>query len=432
MSIDTVSIKMVSIGLVAGVVLVASLVVLGLVSEREARFRETQSAVADGWGDPQTLMGPVLVFTGTAAQNGATDQEVYVVPQNLHIESALEPEVRTRGIWRSVIYTEKVRVEGVFARGDLPAAPVTPHTEQSLSTPTLVVGVSDTRSIAEQVMLTLGDTELPLEPGVTVPGLMETGMHAPVSLPPDTGDIPFSFELTLKGTEEVRFVPVGALTEVTVRAPWPTPSFVGAFLPDTQHIVDGGFDAHWQVSSYGRGFPQTWEGAYTVAPETFQNSALGVRLEEGVDFYRQTERSVKYAVLLIAITFATFFLFEVLGFVRVHPIVYLLVGAALALFYVLLLALAEHIGFGLAYLAAAAMTVLLITGYTVRALGAHKRGYILGLILMVLYGYLYFVLNREDYALLFGALLLFALLTLVMYLTRKVDWYHFGSDSDRP
>jgi len=201
---------------------------------------------------------------------------------------------------------------------------------------------------------------------------------------------------------------------------------MGAFLPSDRTVSDTGFNATWHVSSFGRNYPQTWEGTDVVSYATLAESAFGVSFYDGVDLYTQLFRSVKYSVLFIVITFTVFFLFEVLQKVRVHPIQYLLIGSALALFYLLLLSLAEQIGFLYAYLLATAMTTLLVVGYSASVLKQKSRALLVGVQLMVLYGYLYFVLKLEDYALLFGALLLFALLASVMYLTRNVDWFTLG------
>jgi inner membrane protein len=230
----------------------------------------------------------------------------------------------------------------------------------------------------------------------------------------------------LKGSEGVQFAPLGDETVVTVTSPWERPSFIGAYPPSDRTLGTDGFSAAWNVSSFGRSYPHTWYSDVPVSRDTIRASLFGVSLHEGVDLYTQVSRSVTYAVLFILVTFTVFFLFEILTGLRLHPVQYLLIGSALALFYLLLLSLAEHIGFPLAYAIATSMIILLITGYSVSVLQQKIRALLIFFVLLALYGYLYFVLSLEDYALLFGSLLVFALLASVMYLTRRIDWYALG------
>lgn len=203
---------------------------------------------------------------------------------------------------------------------------------------------------------------------------------------------------------------------------WPTPKFIGAFLPAGRDVTDKGFSGTWVLSSFGQTFPHTGVDRET-SPSQFSASAAGVELLEQVDLYDQVSRSIKYAVLFILITFAVFFVFEILSGLRIHPVQYLLIGGSLALFYLLLLSLSEQIGFLPSYVLSTAMTALLISAYSARVLQSRKRAFPILAMLLVLYGYLYFVLQLEDYALLFGSLLLFVLLSATMYLTRKVNWF---------
>ncbi len=410
------------IGIVAGMCLVASLLVLGLVSERQTLHEEARGEVSATWGAPQTFLGPVLVFTKPPLKDTTTPVEQYVLPRSLKVESVLTPEVRSRGIYDTVVYTETLKVSGVFTTEDIGGVP-------PLSTPTLAVSMSDTRSIETQVSLMWNGVEVPFSPGPNVRLFDGAGIHAMVPYTALTREYPFSFELTVKGTGEALFVPVGKETEVAITSPWKTPAFTGAFLPSERTMRDDGFNASWQVASFGRSYPQAWDGDSVMLSSLYE-SAFGVDLFEGVDLYTELYRSIKYAVLFIVITFTVFFLFEVLQSVRVHPIQYLLIGSALALFYLLLLSLAEQIGFLHAYLLATVMTTLLITGYSASVLKQKSRALLVGVKLLALYGYLYFVLQMEDYALLFGALLLFALLASVMFLTRSVDWFSMAKRTE--
>jgi len=237
--------------------------------------------------------------------------------------------------------------------------------------------------------------------------------------------IPFSFELQLKGSEGMSIAPLGKETVIEISSPWSSPKFLGAFLPSQRNVTQEGFEAEWKISSFGRPYPQVWE-AGVVNLEQIANSSAGVDLHERIDAYDMTLRSVKYAILFIVVTFAAFFLFDVLAKIRIHPVQYFLVGSALALFYLLLLSLSEQIGFSSAYLAATALIVFLITAYSAFVLSNKRRAISIFVLLSVLYGYLYFILRIEDYALLFGSFLLFVLLAITMFTTRNVNWFLLG------
>lgn len=414
---DSVLVKLFFIGAVAGGCLIASMLVLGLVYEREGRLTEVTEEVGADWGRPQTLLGPVLVFTDTVQESDGTSRtrSTYVLPDDLNISSTLVPEVRSRGIFEATVHTQDLAVMGAFSADDIP---VQYHGREA----TLVVALSDTRSIEKQVTLTWQGTELPFEPGTRTQLFGETGVHTPVTLARGTDTYEFAFAVTLRGSSNTGIVPLARETTATMTSTWQSPTFTGAFLPGERTIDADGFSATWNVSSFGRGYPQNWQDD-EVSYETLMSSQFGVGLYEGVDLYTQVERSVKYSVLFIVVTFTVFFLFEVLTAVRIHPIQYLLVGAALALFYLLLLSLAEQVGFMAAYLTATGMTALLVTLYSISILGDKLHAALVLVTLVVLYGYLYFVLKLEDYALLFGSLLVFALLGVVMYTTRKIDWF---------
>jgi inner membrane protein len=212
-------------------------------------------------------------------------------------------------------------------------------------------------------------------------------------------------------------------TQAGLSAPWPDPSFHGAFLPAERHVEGKGFDAHWQVLDLNRSFGQHWTQDDYHGKPSFSTAAFGVGLYQPVSLYQQNERAGKYGVLFIALTFVAFFLFEVLKKLRVHPVQYLLVGLALTTFYVVLLALSEQVGFAWAYLAAAAAVVLLVSGYAASVLRTWRGGIVLGGTMTLVYGLLYGLVVSEQYSLLMGAVALLAVVAALMFLTRKVDWY---------
>lgn len=417
MNHDSVSLKLIAITIIGGACFVASLLVLGLTIERQKRFSDAKQEIASSWGERQVITGPMIV----ADIGGEVPTRAYVLPENVKIESTLAPETRSRGIFDVVVYTSNIKISGEFAADEIARAGARSGAVFSLS-------MTDTRGVEKQFELNWANGKYAFEPGPGAGFKEGSGLHVTVPLNTTAGKIPFSLEFQIKGSEGISFTPVGKEMVVLVFSPWQSPKFTGTFLPSQREVSASGFRAEWKLSSFGRSFPQTWRGD-DVTTSQLMASTFGVDLYPGVDSYDMIFRSVKYAVLFIIITFAVFFLFDILAKVRVHPIQYLLIGSALALFYILLLSLTEQIGFIVAYVTATVMVSVLVTLYSTFVLRSKRRAAPIAVMLATLYGYLYFVLQLEDYALLFGSLLLFILLSAVMYLTRNIDWYLLGRKS---
>ena len=266
-----------------------------------------------------------------------------------------------------------------------------------------------------------------MNPGVEAPGVLASGVS--VRLPAGAvrgGELPFHLVLDVNGSDRIGFVPVGEVTQVKLASSWRSPSFDGAFLPAEREVGEQGFIARWKVLHLNRNYPQAWTGVEQKLAE----SAFGVRLFTAADVYQQSTRSAKYAALFITLTFTTFFFAEVLRRRRLHAVQYLLIGFALIIFYSLLIALSEHMRFGLAYLASTAAVVGLVTLYAFWSFGSARLAALVGGLLAILYGYLYILLRLEDYSLLMGSVGLFAALAAVMYVTRRIDWH--GTAGDPP
>jgi inner membrane protein len=281
--------------------------------------------------------------------------------------------------------------------------------------------VSQVRSLRELGKTRFADENLKFSPAGR--GLV-TGIEAVItsSDAAPRGVWQFDFQLTLAGSRELSVLPLGGDTQMQMRANWPDPAFQGAFLPATHRISAHGFEARWQVLELNRAFGPSWLET-EVDAATLINSAFGVGLYQVVDVYQRGERAVKYALLFIALTFLSFFAWEQLAKVRLHPLQYLLVGLALSLFYLLLLALSEHVSFGVAYWSAAAALIALIGVYLAGALHRRQRGLAAATAMGGVYAVLYLLVISESYSLLMGALALFAVLAVVMVATRHVDWY---------
>ena len=291
----------------------------------------------------------------------------------------------------------------------------------------VTVGVSDLRGLRGNPTFRWRGRDVPFAGGSGDARLWSTGLTAavPLDVNPAETELPFAFDLRLNGSEEIQFLPLGGETVVELTSSWPDPSFSGAYLPESRSVTPAGFKARWSVSSLARSYPQQLRDYGEQNTNAFAGiapSAFGVALFTPVGHYQKTERSMKYGALFIVLTFLTFFLYELLSPVTLHPVQYFLVGGALCLFYLLLLSISEHATFAAAYAIASAATIALISSYGAALLRSRLR--VLGLagVLTLLYSYLYVLLQLEDWALLMGSIGLFLILALVMYATRRVDW----------
>jgi len=292
----------------------------------------------------------------------------------------------------------------------------------------LVLGIQDTRGIRENVQLEWDGVQPALYPGGVDAAGTPNGVHAdlgilPASKSPVTRE--FRIALTLLGTERLDIVPVGATTSVALASAWPHPSFTGRILPDAGTRVSGeGFAAQWRTSHFATNLSQLHQRCVQSRQcEAFSQHSLGVSFIQPVDLYQAVERSVKYGFLFIGLTFAAFFLFEILKRLAIHPIQYALVGIALAVFFLLLISLSEHLGFAPAYAIAAAACVALVGYYVGHVLHSFRRGAGFAVLLSSLYALLYVLLRAQDHALLAGSVFVFTALAAAMVATRRVDWY---------
>ncbi len=428
--------KLVIVGVLLLVMLIPLSMVESLTLERSSRRAQATHEIAQSWGNAQTIGGPMLVVPlrySVLDQQGVTRSirdVLYVLPRELTIEGDAGMQVLNRGIYQVPVYTASLSVTGSLRPLEVDAAHYD-ELEVLWQQAEIALPISDPRSLRSPVVATINGETLTLEPGADQttgfgPTLKASLAGFDQAAFADTQD--FSFDLTIAGTGALGFRPDGDTTRVSLASDWASPSFNGGYLPDERTVADSGFEASWQILGLGRGYPSTWRNsergdvnhaAIRQTPGTY----FGVEFLVPVDVHTSTLRAIKYAELYLAVTFAAFFIFEVTTRTRLHPVQYLSVGLANGIFYLLLLALSEHAGFGPAYLASAIASTALISGYAAAVLGSTRRALPMTALLSLLYLYLYTTLRAEDFALLAGALGLFALLTAFMYLTRTIDWY---------
>lgn len=419
------------IALVALALFVPVTMIQGLIGERQARRSEAVAGIAQGWGQRQTLSGPYLLVPYERTRIDVVQETVDGKPRERRTERTesrvlrlpaeavdwrigAEVSEKARGIYKARLYSARAEARGRFS---VPAqfGLAEPAERIKWGTPRLVLGVTDPGGIRSVSPLVIGEGEHAFEAGSGDGTVLPGGVHAllPGLRAVRAHSLEFGFSVELAGSEAFALAPLGSDTAVAMRSDWPHPSFVGRFLPLRHAIGAEGFSAQWKVSQY-------------AAPGVASRHELAVSFIEPAGLYQQLERGSKYGFLFIGLTFAAFLLFELLRRLAIHPIQYALVGLALAMFFLLLTALSEHIAFARAYLIATLACVGLISVYLMRVLRSVPMGLAFGGALASLYAMLYALLKAEDYSLLGGALLLFGLLAAVMLATRRVDWYRLN------
>jgi inner membrane protein len=420
--------KMAFIGILMALLLIPVGMIKDLVQERESNRSTAETEVAGKWGGSQQITGPILTVPYRVMHtyaNGTTDTTVayaHFLPEEIAFDGRMEPEIRHRGIFDVALFKADLDLEGRFAQPDFSGWRI-PAKDILWGDAFVSLSVPDVRSLAEALPLEWNGSKLGFVPDNYVGSPVSGGLQsrAPLSAtPPGEDGYRFKMHARLNGSGTMNFLPLGKETKVAIESPWSTPSFTGAFLPRDNEVRKDGFSAKWATLHLSRSFPQSWR-ADEVGPKDWDPFAFGVELKLPVDRYQKTMRCAKYAVLFILLTFLVFFLNETFDRKRIHPLQYILVGFALCLFYLLLLALTEHIPFNLAYACAMAGTVGLITAYGMAFLSTRKRALGLGAMLAGLYAYLFTLLQMEDFALLMGALGLFLILGAVMFMTRKLN-----------
>jgi len=411
----------------------ATMFVWNVIQERKGLQEVASAAVAEQWGRAQIIAGPVLViplertYLSQTGESAVTNSNLFLLPKNLHFDGEVKTQVRSKGVYDTPVYTAMVKGTGEFDLADIGGEDLT-GTKILWDKAEIAINVSDPRGITTATDFNWNDNSLALQPASKFSVLEKSGMHTSVPVDEKQPRYTFEFDLSLRGSNDLSFLPLGGDTKVSLKSDWPAPSFSGEFLPEAREVTPLGFTANWSVASFGKNIPQSWQSnATAVSDEVLLTKAFGVGLFQEVNFYTMVDRSIKYSILFISLTFLTFFLYEVLAGLRIHPVQYLLVGLAIALFYLLLLSVAEIVGFLPAYLISTLSVTTLITGYCVSVLKVKKRAFTIMALLIALYSYLYILLQLEDWALLFGSVFLFGVLGTVMYITRNLDWYSIGN-----
>ncbi len=426
---NAVSTKMVIIGVLALLLLIPASMIEGVINEREWRNTEVTREVGGKWGLEQTVTGPVVMIpylekvVDSKGRTIVNRRDLYLLPERLDVTAEVDPSTRYRGIYEAVVYSSKIRLQGRF---DLDLIQQSGISADNIlfNKATILLGISDMKGIREAMAAKVNGQPLEMNPGFQG-SVVSSSVGAPLAGLRALRELTFDFGIDLNGNGQLRFVPVGKETRVAMSSPWSSPSFNGSFLPVEREISESGFRAHWKVLHFNRDLPQVWNNR-TI---NLEEHAFGVSFIIPADIYQQSTRTAKYAIMFIGFTFSAFFISEILNRKRIHPVQYLLIGFALVLFYVLLISISEHLTFAWAYLIATFATMAVIASYAVSVLKSRRMGGIVAAILAGLYGYMYVLINLEDYSLLMGGAGLFLVLAAIMYLTRGIDWYAGSADT---
>lgn len=419
------SFKFMIIGVLSLMLLIPASMIRELISERETRNSEARKEISESWSDAQTLTGPYLSIPADVLEKGGKKDGIFketyhLLPDQLQIEGRVDPIEKKRGIFTAVVYHSRIILSGSFELGEAPVT-LTSRPKAGEETIYLSIGLSDLRGIGNGSTIEINGSVFEMMPGIYNRDLIEKGIHVPLQVTEFAGKekVDFNITLELKGSTELFITPIGKTTDVHLTSTWPDPSFNGNFLPTEKKIGSDGFEATWGINYLNRNYPQGWyDDAYTVSA-----SAFGVHFLVPVDHYQKSERSVKYAFMFIALSFLVFFLTEIILKIRIHPIQYLLVGFALIVFYTLLVSLSEQIGFNLAYLVSTLSITFLVGFYMRSSTASGKVGLISGALLLALYGFLFTTLQLQELSLLMGSIGLFVILSVVMAVSRKINWY---------
>jgi inner membrane protein len=449
---ESIMVKLASIGFLILILLIPSAWVESIIREREYRADSVIEEVASKWSGEQTVNGPMLIIPyiyryeadveHEREVNGKTIVEkkkemkerierAYFLPEKLAIDGKVAPEMRKRGIFEAVVYQSTIDLKAAFNIPDFSTQKIADE-DILWQDAQIVLGIKDLRGISDNPTLLVGGKPCLGEPSNTLGYFTEyrdsdgggnaSGNGVVVKLPWKTaadfsGDV--AMKLSLKGSSSLYFSPVGKTTDIALSGPWADPSFDGKFLPDTSKIDANGFSASWKVLHFNRPFAQSWFDE----EKNLTGSSFGAKLLIPVDQYQKSMRSSKYGVLVILLTFVSLFMVEVMRKVRIHPFQYILIGAALIIYYTLLLSFSEQVGYNWAYLIATVATVVLIGLYSTTFLGSRVLVITFTSLLTFFYAFIFVIIQMQDFSLLLGSVGLFLIIGAIMYFSRGIRWY---------
>lgn len=420
-------IKGMIMGFLIIVMIIPTVFVAELVRERKHRQQDIVKEVSSKWSDAQTISGPYLYvpYAGIAVSSEGKPYEAQsgyflILPETSQTNGNIDHQLRKRSIYNVLLYRANLENNGSFiikTPKDFDSGNINIKWKDAQ----LCYSISDFRGIEEKIVVHFKGEEYELAPGLPSQSISKKGLSAAVDLSAESvgSTISFAMKVKIKGSEDIRFLPLSGNSIYSIKSTWASPSFTGSVLPDIRTISDSGFSAQWKFNKANLPYG-------TVLKDINPNDLdinFGITLLQPSDQYAKTERSVKYAILFIGLTFGLFFIVEITRKQSVHPLQYILIGLALVIFYTLLLSISEFIHFDIAYLVSALAVITMITLYANQLFNSWRSAFVAGGILAMQYGFIFILIRLEDTALLVGSIGLFIVLGLVMYASRKIDWH---------
>ena len=449
------------------ILLIPLALISDLIEERKNREQEVSDGITLNWGKDQVISSPVLAIpyretiplSAEKAEKSNLREElkwIFVLPKTSNIATDITPQHLARGIYNTVVYNSNITLEGSFDKISLEKLEV-PHEQIDWKGTKLIFGIQDFKGLGKRPSLNWDGNELTFDPDFNNLKLFTQNLVCPVSLDPQKTDNRFKIKLNLKGSKSLNFLPLGDQTNIQAKGNWANPSFTGAFLPGKRNTETSNFSASWEIPSFSRKLPQQWTGdarsifqfdnnlengnegneqkpaqavSTTIASANnlLDNAdMITINFLPDINNYQKTTRVAKYGILVIILTFTSLLFTEVIKKKRIHIIQYILIGAAMVLFYTLLLALSEHIGFNLAYLTASVATVMLIGSFIKSITKDQKSALLLSSILALFYLFIYILMQLRDYSLIAGTIGIFIILAILMRVSTKINWYQFDN-----
>lgn len=446
---ESIMIKLFSIGFLIIILLIPASWIQDMIVERQQRAGQVIQEVADKWSGSQAVSGPILVIPYRKQEiidrgkDGKEIKEVidkaFFLPEELDITGVVKPQVRHRGIFDAVVYESALQINSKFNKPNFKNLSI-PEDMVIWTGAHMIFGIPDLRGISDNPTFMVSEKAFIPEPsnniGVAVRSIRRENdgyqYEEKKSVVSSSGIVTklnwenaeafsgnVNIRLNLKGSNRLDFVPVGKTTNVKLDGQWSDPSFDGEFLPTAPEISQEGFSASWKVLHFNRPFAQQWIGEN----QELSGADFGVKLLIPVDQYQKSIRTSKYGVLVILLTFIALFLVEITQKVRIHPFQYILIGAALIIYYTLLLSFSEHIGYNLAYVVSSIATVILVSMYATTFLPSRGLTFLFSLLLIIFYSFIFIIILQQDFSLLLGSIGLFVIVGLLMYFSRRISWY---------
>ena len=417
---ESVALRIILIGSIIILLIIPLLMVQSLITDRQNYRQEAVNEISKSWAGMQSIAGPIITIKRKVQKADSKGEKFFVIsndyylPETLKIDVEVAPEKRYKGIYEVMLYKSKIKMSGTIDFSKLKEK----YNDEIIDESYISFNVEDLRGIQKDAELILDGKKYKLTPGLK-DKVFRNGFYSDLVLSEQNLPKNFEIEIELNGMENLEFVPLGKFTEVNMKSSWNNPSFAGAFLPLSREITEEGFTAQWKVNYFNRSYPQEWEEkTYDPFP-----SAFGVKLLVPIDEYQKTMRTSKYGLMIIILTFLSFFMIELFSKKVIHPIQYLLVGLALIIFYSILLAISEYILFQYSYLISSLLIIVLIALYSRSIYQSKQISTIVTGMLMMFYGFMYVILQLQDYSLLIGTVVLFIILAAIMFFTRKINWF---------